>query len=415
MTIPTPRIEIFVDLTSVNAPFFELDSDTEGLLDGDFRLGGLQWIDITPRAKSIRVSRGRTSIFGYNSAAQLAVDLNNHDRAFDPIWEASELYGAVVPTVPVRLYLDDIISFTGTIEDWDLSYTPSYDNVASFSALDAFADWSRLNLAAYTPASLNTTAEAIQEALTEAGITQAAPDPAAGIIMTTAPVADGTNLLQYVQKLATSDFGSLYIKKDGSWDYVPFERRITGVIKGRIGSGTSRPIHLASVAYGSENLYNKVTIGFTDSSTIVSAQNDDSIAKYGERDLRDDASLISSAFAGAYGGLKAEEVLAIYSEPELRIDSVELKVQDYSEADQEFILNLELGDRLIVAFDPNNSGNDIVRIARIIGINHSVNPQEHLLALNFESSSTTPLTLNDITLGRLDAGNFLERTWDFSI
>jgi hypothetical protein len=365
-------------------------------------------------------------VFGFNSAGQLRVNLNNHDRAFDPTWSGAELFGAVLPTVPVRVFIDDLLVYTGTVEDWDLSYTPGFDNVASFTALDAFSDWAKLVLQEYEPASLNTTAEAIQEALTEVGITQPAPDPTAGTIMTKAIVATGTNALQYVQKLATSDFGLLYIKADGSWDYSTIITRATGVITGRIGQGTDRPIHLASVQYGSENLYNKIRIQFkTEPAPVfgidtrvaeVTAQNNDSIALYGERELQDTESLITSSSFGNFGAIKAQEVLEFYSQPELRIDSIEVKLNDYAPADRELMLSLEPSDKLIVAFDPDNSGNKILRIVRVIGIEHLVTVQEHVLKLNFESSTTTtPLTLNDPDLGRLDAGNFLQKSYDFSI
>lgn len=416
MTIATPRLEIFVDITGVNSDFFELDSDTLGLLDGDAVLAGPQWFDITDRATQISTSRGRSNIFGFNSAGQLSATLNNHDRAFDPIWTGSKLYGAVVPTIPVRLYLDDILAFTGTIEDWDLSYTPSFDNMASFTALDAFSDWAKLVLQEYSPAPNNPTSLAIEEALTEVGVTQAAPE-AVGFTMGTALVSAGTNALSYVQKLATSDFGNLIIKKDGTWDYIPFSRRITGTIKGRIGEDTTRPIHLATVQYGTEYLYNKIRITLADGGAEAIVEDTGSIAQYGTRELQDTGNLLVklSPIPTAAAEIKAQEVLELYSQPELRIDSVQLKLHDYSPADKAFVLGLELGDNLIVAFDPDNSGNKILRIVQIISIEHSVNVQEHVLTMNFISSTSTPFTLGDPDLGRLDAGNFLQRTWDFSI
>lgn len=425
MTNTTPRVELFVDINSPNSPFFELDSDTLGLLDGDAVLAGPQWFNIADRATSISITRGRSNVFGFNSAGQLSVSLNNHDRAFDPTWTESALFGAVIPTIPVRVFMDDTLVYTGTVEDWDLSYTPGFDNIASFTALDVFADWSKLVLEEYQPASEKRTAGAIQEALTEVGVTQAAPDPQAGVIMTRAVVASGTNALQYVQKLATSDFGLLYIKADGSWDYSTLSTRATGVIKGRIGESTERPIHLASVQYGSENLYNKVRIKFKTEPAPpfgidtrveeITAENDDSVALYGERELQDTESLITSSAFGTFGLIKAAEVLEFYSEPELRIDAVELKLNDYTPEDKELMLSLEPADKLIVAFDPNNSGNKILRIVRVIGIEHSLSVQEHVLRLNFESSTTTtPFTLSDPDLGRLSAGNFLQKSYDFS-
>lgn len=387
--IPTPRLEIY-------------DSSEES------------WVDITAKAKSYSITRGRSNIFGYSSAGQLSVQLNNHDRAFDPTFTDSPYYGLIVPQIPTRIYVNDAIQFTGTIDDWDLSYTPSFDNIASFTATDAFSDWATKTIGEYNPTSLQLTSQAIDEALNEIGITDGGPATPAGFPMGTAVVEAGTNALQYVQKLATSDFGSLFIKKDGTWDYQPFSRRITGVIADRIASDNQKPIHLADVAYGTENLYNKIVFTYADTGETVTVTNDDSIALYGVRELTDSATLISGFF-GLYGQLKAQEILELYSAPELRIDSISLYLHDYAESNQDDILALELGDRVIVSFDPNNSGSSIARINRIIGIDHSVNPQEHVITFNFESSSSTPWTLGDPDLGRLSAGNFLEKTWDFSI
>lgn len=412
--IPTPSIEVFVDITSINSPFFELDSDTLGLLDGDAVLAGPQWVDIASRARSYSINRGRATIFGFNNVGQLSVELNNHDRAFDPLWTESTLYGIVTPELPVRIKMNGEIQFVGTIDDWDLSYTPSYDNIARFTATDAFSEWARKTIGEYQPAALNLTSEAIAEALAEIGVTDGGPDTPQGTVMGTAIVAAGTNALQYLQKLATSDFGSFFVKKDGTWDYQPFSRRITGTIATRLADDVDRNIALGSVAYGTENLYNKVTFTFADTGGTVTQSNAASIAAYGTREVTDSATLISGSLFGAYGTVKANEILELYAEPELRIDNVEIYLHDYSEANQAVMLGLELGDRVIITFDPSGTGNTITRICRIIGLSHTVIPDQHIVKMSFESSSSTPLVLDDPQLGRLDAGNFLEKTWDFT-
>lgn len=406
------KLEVFYNFANDFA--FELDSDTAGLLDGDFTLAGELYQDITQYLRSVSIRRGRSNIYGYNSAGQLNIELNNFGREFDPTITTSPVYGMVVPKSRVRLTINDEVQFVGIIQDWDLTFAPAGVSIAAFDALDEFADWANRTLPAYTPASLQTTSEAINEALEQIGVFETPPEPS-GTIMTDQAVQAGTNALQYVQKLATSDYGSLYIKKAGGWDYAPFSRRITGLISLRIAADVNKPISIATVEYGTENLYNKVEITFADTGETVTASDSASIAKYGEFELNDSGSLISGDVFGVYGGVKAQELIELFSEPELRIDSIQLNIGEYNSTAQDEVLGLELGDKVVVVYDPDDSGREIVRVSRIIGIRHEINPNEHYVTFNFESSSSTPFVLNEITLGRLDAGNYLERTFDFSI
>lgn len=407
------RIEV---LGTIDSPDdFVLENDSFGILDGDGLIVGDLYRDITPYVRSFNITRGRTNIFGFNSAGQLSVELNNFGREFDPTLTTAEFYGLVFPKRPVRVFIDDEVQFIGVIQDWNLVYQPAGVSIASFEALDVFAEWSGKTLPAYTPAAFNQTSEAIAEALEKIGVTDPQPDPAVGTVMTTKAVDAGTNALQYVQKLTSSDFGNFFTRKDGTWSYQSFESRFVGVVSARVGQGSDVPIAQATVEYGTENLFNTVTITFADNDTTVTDSDTDSINAYGEFVIQDSGSLITSSLGGAFGGLKATEVLSVYKDPELRINTIDIELSDLIPTAQESVLGLELGDKVIVAYDPDNSGRKILRMSRIIGIRHTASPQAHFVSFNFESASSTPFTLDDADLGRLDAGNFLQRTFDFSI
>ena len=89
MAIPTPKVEIGVDINSSIAPFFALDSTERGVLDNIvYVLAGDEGVyyDITSYVRSYRINRGRNFTFQNFTAGQAQVELNNHDRTFDPLY-----------------------------------------------------------------------------------------------------------------------------------------------------------------------------------------------------------------------------------------------------------------------------------------------------------------------------------------
>jgi hypothetical protein len=89
----------------------------------------------------------------------------------------------------------------------------------------------------------------------------------------------------------------------------------------------------------------------------------------------------------------ADYVVARYSEPEYRIESVTVNLRALAPAHIVDILGLELGDQADIVFTPNGIGDAIALRNRVIGVSHDVGVLEHRVTFNFEEVTVRVLYL----------------------
>lgn len=401
MGIPVPKVEVGFDLTdSPIGPFFRLDDPVRGVLDNtDYLLGGTIFIDITDRVRTIRVQRGRARNFTNYTAGALSVEINNHDRAFDPLFTASPYYGNIVPRREIRITSGGVRQFTGWIDDWDLTYTPDGNSIATATAYDAFMILAKQALTGETPPEELTGAR-INRALDDAKVNWASNqrDIATGQATVGAiPIEPETNVLTYLQQVSLADPGELFMSKNG---YVVFKDRAEApsssgqVILGEGGI----PFKNVQVVYGTEDLYNNVVVSRVGGGTAI-ATNELSQDNYGIRTLEETDLLLSS---DAQIADRASVLVNWYSEPEYRFDSVEIELHKRTESEQASILSLELGSFVRIIFTPNGIAPAINRVLEVIRLEHTITPTQHFLTVGFQSTLGVPLVLDDLEFGKLD-------------
>jgi hypothetical protein len=113
--------------------------------------------------------------------------------------------------------------------------------------------------------------------------------------------------------------------------------------------------------------------------------------------VADDLLLVDDAAAASL----ANYLLGIYDQPELRINSISVQLADLPTLTQESILSLELNDVIQVLFTPNNIGSPIDRYGQVVGIEHEIAADSHLVKLFMKSVQDLPLILDDPVYGRL--------------
>ena len=400
MTMPVEKIEVGFDTSFSGAGnFFVLDDPVKGQLDNtSYPLGGLQFIDVTDRVKSFSVSRGRSSLFAAFPAGQLNVEFNNHDRAFDPLYDQSPFAGNIIPRREIRATTRDSVIYTGWIDDWNYSYTPNGDSVAEAIAYDATSIISGQALSAGTP-TVELTGERVNTVLDEINWPIGNRNIDTGeSTLSAAPIEDNTNAMAYLQNIALSEPGLVFIDKSGSVRFVDRLQSPTsaGLV---IFGGTGIPFQNLSVAYGSDNLYNQVVVDRVGGGTAT-ATDTQSVADYGLRILTQNGLLLNS-------DLDLAEIALIlaqrYSQPEYRFSSLEVALHKLEEAEQDEVLGLELGSITKVEFLPNGIGAPIERYVQIIAINHSITTQTHFVDFSFQSVDYAYLVLDDAEFGKLDA------------
>ena len=407
MSIPAPKVELGLDGDSPIFPGFTLDNLESGILDNtDYYLaGGLIFYDVTDRVREISVSRGKSAIFSEISAGQATISFNNHDRAFDPRYTASPFAGNIVPRREIKIYSDGAPIFVGWVDDWNLSYLPNGDSITEAIAFDGFSILAGQKLPLSTP--IEQLAGARVEAILDLPDVNWDPNLRqiqSGVLnMGTQEITLGTNVLNYLQQVTRTEDGLLYMSKAGE---VTFKERlrpfnVPEVVDFNQGSGI--PFSSVQVNYGTELLYNEITISRVDGGTAV-ATDPTSQASYGIRSLQSSDYLFANDTDLATQALNLAER---YSTPEYRFEALEVAVHSLTPAEQTTVTGLELGSVARIQFTPNGIGDPIVQYGEIIGIQHVISPDQHFTTFGFSRLSQAQFLLDDEIFGTLDRANVL--------
>lgn len=399
MAMPIEKIEIGLVNSPAGALRFTLDDGVKGVLDNaEYPLGGDSvFVDVTDRVRRFSLSRGRSSLFSSFPAGQLNVEFNNHDRAFDPLYASSPFAGDIVPRREIRATTGSAVVYTGWIDDWNYSYLPDGDSIAEAIAYDATSILSGQTLAAGTPVTQLSGAR-VNDVLDQIAWSPTLRNIDAGqATLGIAEIQADTNAMSYLQQVATSEVGLVFVGKDGAVNFVDRAQGPTSASLVTFG-GTGIPFQSLEVLYGSDSLYNSVILGRTGGGTAT-ATDLESVADYGLRTLSQNDLLLSTDLA------LADTALALvqrYSQPEYLFNSLEVALHKLSSAQQAQILGMEIGSIGEVIFTPNGIGDPIQRYVQVISINHTVSPDSHYVEFGFQSVESAYLVLDDAEFGKLD-------------
>lgn len=394
-----PKVEVGFDLTSGVGPFLTLDDPISGKLDDpDWTLGGTIFYDVTEYVRDISITRGRSSLFSSFPAGNASVAFNNHNRYFDPLYTGSPFVGNIIPKREIRISAGTVIQFTGWIDDWNLTYAPSGDSLADAIAYDATGLLSSRSITAGTPPAELSGAR-VNRVLSDAGVNWASDlrsiDPG-GATLSNEPIEANTNALTYLQKVAASEPGNLFIGKEGKVVFLDRTKAPSTDTLVEFG-GTAIPFTGLEVVYGSENLYNQVVITREGGGTAT-AIDTDSIGEYGILNLTQDTLLSTDEQSVDLALNYAQE----FSQPEYRFNALEVAMHKLEEAVQYEIAGLEIGSICKVTFTPNGIGDPIERFVEVIRINQAINTVTHFVELGFRSLDYASLVLSDAEFGKLD-------------
>lgn len=400
--MPETKVEVAFELTIGDTPYFRLDDPVKGKLNNtSYRLAGPIWIDITSKVAAVNIKRGKNRELERYNAGNASIVLHNEDRTFDPLNTSSPYVGNIIPRRAVRVSTSGYTQFTGVIEDWNLDYDVSGKSTASIIAADAFTLIAQQSLTAGT-ATTQTTGERINAVLSMPSVawplTQRNIDT--GSSQVGADVWTATdNALSYMQSVEASEQGQLFMDRNG---YVRF---VNGAVTPTSGlasvlftdEGDGIPYTSATISYGTELLYNSVTVtapGYT-----AQANNTESQALYGIT-TTDVDTLLSTA--NAVTSL-SQYWVAKYGEPEYRFQDLVVSLDGLTGEQAISALNIELGDIVRVTFTPNGIGDAISRYAQVNKIEHSIGTDRHEVTYGFGSLQFAFLVLDDSGFGILDS------------
>ena len=392
---------------------FTLDSSQlngEDVLDGT-----LEGIDISPYVRSLSISRGRSDQFSSFRAGTCTIVLNNNDRRFDPINDASPYYdpttnrSGVTPRRRVQVISGGTTPlFTGRIADIDVEY--NYDlSTVTITAVDDFT----LLANAFTGADITPSAE-----LSGARVSAILDLPEIAYPLTTRSIDTGvaslgdylikenTNAANYLQRVAEAEQGLFFVKADGT---LRFTDRVTSVFASPVATfaddGTGIAYQGIDTQYGNEFLFNRVQAQ-TETGVVQAADDAASQTEFGVSTLAlTDLLLASDANALTL----AQKLLDNYKQPAYRFDDLRLVVSAMSSPNRNLVLGLEMGDVITVTrtFSTGSPAqvSDDYGIERIV---HQITPDRHIVTIGlYVAELVFPFVLDDVTFGLLDTDNAL--------
>lgn len=205
--------------------------------------------------------------------------------------------------------------------------------------------------------------------------------------------------LQYLQLVESSEQGLLFIGKQGQ---IVFRERNTfssgfnSLVFADDGSGI--PFTAAEVTYGTDLLFNQVTVTYPGGTAI--ADNTVSQGKYGLIKNDIDTLLASGTTAGDLASYYVEK----YGDPEYRFSTIEVSLVGIDQTMLDEMLDLEIGDLVEIRFTPNGVGSPIGKMAFVTSIQHDILVNDHRMSIGISDVDFIGLVLDDVSLGILDIG-----------
>jgi hypothetical protein len=405
---PNVKVELGLDLGTRDPFAFILDNDPRGKLDStEFTLSGDRFFDITPRLVTTTVRRGKNEALDRIDAGLVSITVDNSDREFDPLYADGPYFGQLIPRRAVRVSANDQPVFVGFIDDFDIQYEPGKQSVVRIDVSDAFSVLANSGLEEFTPDSELSGAR-IETVLDRPEVSWPIAlrdiDPG-NSTMLDADVSEGTGTLEYLQLVERSEFGTLFLAKDGK---ITFRERNAVpnvpdlVFSDEVVAGEYTGIQFADVniMYGSENLYNRISLENADVIPEQAfAEDANSQVVYGPRTLSLSGLLVQEPDELQF---LADFNLARYKEPQYRFETVTVVLDTLTTENQDKVLDLEIGDIVLVRFEPSDIPPAIEQYVRIIGINHDWNPASKNISFALERLDFAIFILDDPVLGELD-------------
>jgi hypothetical protein len=409
MPTPAVKVEIGLNLNQSDEIGFKLDDAVRGLLDNTiYTLSGERFYEITDRLIDAQTNRGKSQALDRLDAGNASINLDNFDRLFDPLYEAGFYYGQLVPKRKIRISCNDYPVMFGYIDDLDIAYLPPNRSVVQIKLSDAFSQLSDNDLPEVSP-DLELAGARVERILDLPTVAWAADErqiDAGNTILSDATISEGTGALSYLQQLAISEAGEVFIGKNG--DFVFQERnRPPGQIdlvftdQVSVGSSTVIPFSSVQVVYGSENLYNRIVLtnDFDTFPEEALAEDLESQGIFGPRTYTQNGLLTNSQEDLQF---LADFLLARFKQPQYRFDSLTISLDTLTESQQNEVLDLEIGNIVQVLFTPSGIPPAIQQYCRVIGIQHDWSNSEKQMTLSLETLDFALFILDDVVFGILD-------------
>lgn len=421
MAVTMPWAEEIVVGMSLGFPVnvFTLNDAVLGVLDEAILDGALVAQPVTEFAQSVSIARGRSANQNETQAGVATFVLNNNDRRFDPINEASPYWDSATNTsgVQPRRFVEVISNgehlFQGAITAINISYDSDF-STCTIEASDDFTRLANMTVAtAFTPPvqiSGNRVTTILDLPEVNYPIDQRAI-ATGGKDVQALQIDAGTNVLSYLQQVALADQALLFVSRNGDIVYTdPLSTVYFDDIQATFTDATSGVgiIPYTSIATITDQtfLYNRVVVskdgGIEYVEDDATSQTDYGIQTYSLTGLL----LENNSDAEAL----ALELLAKYKDPVYRFDDMQFIFNALSVSNQTTMASLDIGDNIkIIRTFSTGSPLTVELYYQVERLSHDITTGQHTCTIGLGSLKTLiyDFILNDANYGTLSTSNAL--------
>lgn len=309
--------------------------------------------DIGADLQEFRIDRGRASVFDEYQAGTGTVVVWNYGGTYLPDgWKTGGQSG-IEPgkRVVVKVANGETI-FDGFIDDWQYGFS-GRERLASFTMSDALARAARRRLGAFTNVNGELTGARINTVLArpEVGWTGLTNIDPGNTTCAADPVAEGTNLLTYLQLVARTEWGRLYADRNGVLRFRDRRNRVTDLIIEFNDDCDGSGIEIQTVLFDQRTdlLFNQASItGAQPGAARQLVSDTASINAYDLRSVELDLLMNTNVQAAGY----AEWIVGQYKDPKATIEGLQFAMNALDESDQRTIARLDFGESVTVAWTP---------------------------------------------------------------
>lgn len=383
------------------------------LIHPDFVLG---YPNLAPDALSVNITRGKFQQLDSYEPGSATIVLNNYDRKYDPTNTSSPLYGYIKPKMRIEIWVTTSIAISGLIDNWAFNYDVGGESTATIFMTDFTSLFANQYLTAQTfPSELS--GARINRILSDVNVSWSTAygdrliDPGTQLLDGDS-IETNTNVLEYIRRIELSEQGQFYAQSNYSVRFSDNNNALksTDAIEifaddGSVNTtgGTSRPsvpYQNLAIDYSTDLMYNRIIANSWTALNTAIIRVEDSISNYSINQLNVDGVLYNSSdkLANLVTYLAAK-----YAYPRYGFASLTVNVANIKSNLDVFILNTSLNKFAKVIFTPNRTGSAISKFVRIIGIQHDISPNTHMMTFQFENFDALPLVLDDTSYGKLDS------------
>jgi hypothetical protein len=421
MSVTMPWGETIVVGMSLGFPVnvFTLDDPVLGVLDEAILDGALVAQPVTEFAQSVSIARGRSANQNETQAGVATIVLNNNDRRFDPInqaspyWDTATNTSGVQPRRFVEITSNSEHLFQGAITAINISYDTQF-STCTIEASDDFTRLAGMTVAtAFTPPvqiSGNRVTTILDLPEVNYPIDQRVIETG-GKDLQALQIDAGTNVLSYLQQVALADDALLFMSRDGDivytdpvgtvWNY-DFTATFTDSTSG-VGIV---PYTNISTITDQTFLYNRIVTskegGIEYVANDIASQTSYGIQTYSLTGLllenNSDAEALST------------ELLAKYKDPTYRFDDMQFALNGLSQSNRTTLATLDIGDNIkIVRTFATGSPLTVELYYQVERLSHEITTGQHTCTVGLGSLKTLiyQFILDDAEYGTLDTSNAL--------